>query len=789
VIRILDSELRLITPTDPEASETADVPTPKVEAGQKYYQLTHDYLVPSLRDWLTRKQKETRRGRAELRLDDRAALWSAKPENRHLPSLWEFLNIRLLTDRKKWTAPQRKMMGKAGRVYGIRSGLVGLGIVVLIAMGLVIRSQIEQRENRNYASALVQSLLAANTPDVADLIGEIDKYHRWATPLLLDIVNSDETTPKQKLHASVALMKNDPSQVDFVFEQLVVAPVESVPIIVTLLKPHRERVEGRLWDTVKTGTSSQRLRAAAALAAYDSGNPNWQKVRSDVVTALVSVTPTESRPWMVMLRPVGTKLVEPLQTRYRDRSPQRDSERPLAAAAIADYLKDQPKKLTELILLADNDREFLPFLEALRPHRNACVEEFRTLVRQFPPPTAKVDVRDAFWKKQANAAICLLGLDEREAVWPLLKHSPNPSLKSFIVDRLARLGADYRTLAERLEEEADPSIRQALILALGDFDAGKLSGQERESLVEKLLALYGNDPDPGVHSAARWALRRYQSDQAVIRLDAELQKNMANEGGKNRHWFINSQGQTFIVVDGPVNFVMGDEANFGEKKITITHRFAVDAHEVTVEQFRKFRSGYTPDTPYSPQPDCPANNVSWYDAAAYCNWLSQQEGIPKEQWCYEPNEQGQYESGMKILADYVKRSGFRLPTEAEWEYFCRAKTSTSFCFGEPEELMGKYAWYVHNSENRLWPVGCLRPNSFGAFDMHGNAWEWCQDGGRRDGKGKVGGSEMITNFVYRVMRGVTFTNQPRNIRSANRAPAEPGQSTYIGGFRPARTYP
>src|SRR5262249_3985025 len=89
LLRILDREIRLITPTDPEGKEDAD--TSNVQAGGKYFQLTHDYLVPSLRDWLTRKQKETRRGRAELLLADRAAVWNARPENRQLPSLWQRL--------------------------------------------------------------------------------------------------------------------------------------------------------------------------------------------------------------------------------------------------------------------------------------------------------------------------------------------------------------------------------------------------------------------------------------------------------------------------------------------------------------------------------------------------------------------------------------------------------------------------------------------------------------------------------------------------------------------------
>src|SRR5262249_57328581 len=71
----------------------------------RYYQLTHDYLVPSLREWLTRKQKETRRGRAELLLADRAGVWGARPASRLLPSWWEWLNIRLFTRRKDWTRP------------------------------------------------------------------------------------------------------------------------------------------------------------------------------------------------------------------------------------------------------------------------------------------------------------------------------------------------------------------------------------------------------------------------------------------------------------------------------------------------------------------------------------------------------------------------------------------------------------------------------------------------------------------------------------------------------------
>src|SRR5205823_8153476 len=105
VIRILDTELRLITPADPG------------EDGAPPYQLTHDFLVPALREWLTRRQRETAHGRAELCLRERTALWMARPEARHLPSALEWIRILLLTQRRHWITAQRKMMRVATRRY------------------------------------------------------------------------------------------------------------------------------------------------------------------------------------------------------------------------------------------------------------------------------------------------------------------------------------------------------------------------------------------------------------------------------------------------------------------------------------------------------------------------------------------------------------------------------------------------------------------------------------------------------------------------------------------------
>ena len=195
---------------------------PRSQTGQRYYQLTHDYLVPSLRDWLTRKQKETRRGRAELRLAERAASWNAKPENRHLPAWWEWLNIRLFTRTKGWTPPQRQMMRKAARYHAVRATALALLLLAVTLTGLSIRGQVMEQNKATHASGLVRQLLDAEIAQMPDIINQMEDYRRWTDPLLRDAYAEAERAGKEadteaeklkqarkQLHASLGLLPVD----------------------------------------------------------------------------------------------------------------------------------------------------------------------------------------------------------------------------------------------------------------------------------------------------------------------------------------------------------------------------------------------------------------------------------------------------------------------------------------------------------------------------------------------------------------------------------------------------
>jgi formylglycine-generating enzyme required for sulfatase activity len=1143
LLRILDSELRLVTPADPEelarrASE-GDPPARSVSEGH-YYQLTHDYLVSSLREWLTRKQKETRRGRAELRLAERAAAWNAKPENRHLPAWWEWLNIRLLTRPRDWTPMQARMMRRAAHFHAVRGAAVAAGLAVVVLTGLAAWGKVREQQRQDRAEAVVKQLLVADTAQVPGIVAGMDDYRPLAGPLLRQALARAAPDSKDRLHLGLALLPEDAGQADYLYGRLLRAGPDELPVLRDALLDDAA-VRQRLWDLLPDGGAdpAQRFRAACTLAGPDAMNDFSERckgveafVASRLLTA-VRQNPASYLAWVGMLRPVRDWLTGPLGEVFRNR--ERPEEARLAASILGDYLADRPEALAELLcdaspeqgallfpLLAAHRERAVALLEAelgqtasfdwkdaplerawaavdpalvrrveaaggmvaerfafcqtlpleqfdavaeglgrsgyrpvrLRPYemsgpesrpplivaavwvrdgggwqavhgltarevrrqdaerrrqgfqpvdvagyRSGGQERYAALwvqdgrddearlyagvpggrheadgwgplaaarlgpvtlhvltgadgkpryssvwqkitppmrwhwgddeathadrglsdgfpvdvalsastayidnaraellgwlsgspwaglalrsqhplvahperryagcfragprfgyavafgltpqeqvrrcrelagegyrpaalsVAAFPPPAARLvtasvwhrplvpeEVRERLARRQANAAAALLRLGRAECLWPLLVHRHDPRLRSYLIDRLAPLGADPQALIRRLDEEPDVSARRALVLCLGEFGREQLPPARREALAPALLRLYREAADPGLHAAAEWLLRQWQQGGRLAEIDRELarrDRDAALHGHlppEGRRWYVNGQGQTMAVIAGG-EFVMGSprfevgryRGPHGtwemQHRRRIDRTFALSTKEVTLRQFRGFLAHHDVLKTFSPSPEYPVNRMSWFQAAAYCNWLSRQEGIPEDQWCYLPNEDGEYAAGMRVRPNFLSLSGYRLPTEAEWEFACRAGAVTRRCYGQSDDLLAKYAWYAENSHDRqMLQPGNLKPNDLGLFDLYGNASEWCQDAQADYVPGTGGGPardvedaedvEGITDDEARIVRGGSLNYRAWDLRSAHRSGFAPGSIIDACGIRPART--
>ena len=222
---------------------------------------------------------------------------------------------------------------------------------------------------------------------------------------------------------------------------------------------------------------------------------------------------------------------------------------------------------------------------------------------------------------------------------------------------------------------------------------------------------------------------------------------------------------------------VGSEDERPRHAVTLTRPFYLSSTEVTQMQyfavmatnpshFQSERVGGRSDT-------YPVEKVSWFDAVQFANALSQKEGLPA---CY--NSTGAVIGGKTV---YDCR-GYRLPTEAEWEYAARAGSQ-----GTRYGVLDEIAWYRVNSGKKTNPVGMKTPNAFGLYDMLGNVWEWCHDRYEGYTKGPRTNPEGAQVGPDRVFRGGSWLFLAHGIRAAYRLRGEPSYAGDVSGFRLARS--
>jgi len=221
-------------------------------------------------------------------------------------------------------------------------------------------------------------------------------------------------------------------------------------------------------------------------------------------------------------------------------------------------------------------------------------------------------------------------------------------------------------------------------------------------------------------------------------------------------------------------------------EVEIKRGFFISAHEVTQRAFERAR-GYNPSFRHD-CPDCPVDSVTHDEAAAYCNVLSSRARLSV---CYRCQGRRQQTACQVVGRGVASCNGYRLPTEAEWEYASRAGTQTSIHAGRVDtcmttcEICNAIAWYKVTSAGRSHPVGQKAPNPWGLYDMHGNVYEWTSDwytasrGTSTPAPGSAG--------ARRVLRGGSWYHNAEHLRSANRMALRPNQRLSYVGFRCVRS--
>ncbi len=249
-------------------------------------------------------------------------------------------------------------------------------------------------------------------------------------------------------------------------------------------------------------------------------------------------------------------------------------------------------------------------------------------------------------------------------------------------------------------------------------------------------------------------MNRYKATQEMLHA---LHYSGARIQRHSDETFKNSIGMEFVVI-APRSFTMGSERRSTEKpahRVTINQSFYMGRYQVTQAEWRAVMesnpSKFKGD-------DLPVETISWDDVQQFLQKLN-------------------------AIADGYT---YRLPTEAEWEYACRADSTGEYCFGDGTGELEQYAWYEKNSENSTHQVGEKAPNAWGLYDMHGNVWEWCQDTYQNNYNGApTDGSawEVESDYKERVLRGGAWNIPARNCRSAFRRRNAQGNRGFQDGFR------
>ncbi|MFM8252474.1 MAG: protein kinase domain-containing protein [Planctomycetota bacterium] len=826
LLNILDQQTRLITPV------IDDHQTPS-------YQLTHDYLVPALRNWITQKQRETRSGRATLRLEELTNVWNTKPEFRYLPSPREYLEICCLTVNRNWTTAQRTMMKQATRRHGIRLAAATVAVALLSWFVVEWRTRIEQHRAVIQVQGVTAALVSAEPNQLSGLIRELWKEPSLAkenlTPLLSDPNNSVHGQ-RTLLHARIAAAARDSAQIEPLVEELLAGRVNYAIAIRQQLRPWAGQFITQLRHVFQDETApvSRRFRAALALVDYVPSHEfeSWNPEDIKLVAQQLVKQNTEFLPQVrAALWPLHRQLLPELERICKDIAAS-DSDRLRAAQAIVDYARDDQPLLCRLLTQATPQQFHLLYPLIDGQATPAAIAELGRMAATLPTEDLKPIDRITLGEHRANAAVVLLRLKAYEQAMKAFDWIDDPeTLTKFAVHVRSR-GVTAESLLDWLERIPESSherrsifTRYALLLALGEFQLSEIPWARQETTIARIADWYAHHPSSTIHGATGWLLRNWGQTERTTKIDQTPVPYSAD-----REWFtvavtVTSHWSpvaveeekkqipaqtfyyTFIVVP-PGEYQIGTtedelvrEADEGHIRVQLTRPFAILDREITTAELLAFTNDFLNSTQAAGRELSDAGGaINWYGTVGFCRWLGSHRGIPESDQAYaapESVDADQYPRETHPLVTWavrdwplnLDRPGFRLPTEAEWEIALRAGTLTAYSFGGDRQQLNRYGWFQENSGQRMHAPRQLRPNLRGLFDMHGNASEWVHDWHHNHDSPLLVDPHQWTARYLRHRRSGTYAQAAESCRSGNRDLEGPLGSDTSQGFRLAFTLP
>jgi len=321
-------------------------------------------------------------------------------------------------------------------------------------------------------------------------------------------------------------------------------------------------------------------------------------------------------------------------------------------------------------------------------------------------------------------------------------------------------------------DEVWHSFHELLAMVLDEFKELSRDSEKQQDIIRFILTFRALSQEWEEEANQGNSIRRFWKD----RLEEEI--NEAKGKTTSETMVLERPDRSPIkieMVQAPSGtFLMGDESDRPIHRVELTKPFMIAKFPVTQELY----GAVTGDWPSRFKGnELPVETITWFDAVRFCNELSKEFNL----------EQAYRIDGEKVQWNQ-KSSGFRLPTEAEWEYACRAGSTTRFACGDLESSLGTMGWFEENSGGNTHPVGQKEPNAWGLFDMHGNVWEWVwdwharyPDSPVRNPTGPKGGGS------YRVIRGGYWYGDARYCRSAIRFGRRPDYRFDSLGFRLSRS--